>query len=297
MAFAHLHVHTEYSLLDGSNKITEYVSRIKEHDSWSDYRSWCHVRCDRFLSCGKKGRHQSDPWLRGVCGTGITFWPGADKRRGSVLSSGSSGREQSGIFQFDENCIQRICGWILLSSPCGYGSTGAVSRGYHCLICLPCRRSTALSDTRYVRGSQRDRFKIWKMFWKRQLFSGITGSWNRGTGAGKSAASSHASGTWHWSGGNKRCSLYLWKRCGGARCSFVPADGQKTERWKPYALRGRSVLCKIWGRNEGTFSICAGSDWEYTENRRPLPCGDWIWRNEIAKIWCAGWLHFLGILK
>mgnify|MGYP000419278831 CR=1 FL=1 len=30
MAFAHLHVHTEYSLLDGSNKITEYVNRIKE---------------------------------------------------------------------------------------------------------------------------------------------------------------------------------------------------------------------------------------------------------------------------
>ena len=25
MAFAHLHVHTEYSLLDGSNKIKEYV--------------------------------------------------------------------------------------------------------------------------------------------------------------------------------------------------------------------------------------------------------------------------------
>ncbi|MCC8139062.1 MAG: DNA polymerase III subunit alpha [Lachnospiraceae bacterium] len=30
MAFAHLHVHTEYSLLDGSNKITEYVARVKE---------------------------------------------------------------------------------------------------------------------------------------------------------------------------------------------------------------------------------------------------------------------------
>ncbi len=29
MAFAHLHVHTEYSLLDGSNKITEYVERVK----------------------------------------------------------------------------------------------------------------------------------------------------------------------------------------------------------------------------------------------------------------------------
>ena len=30
MAFAHLHVHTEYSLLDGSNKIQEYVARVKE---------------------------------------------------------------------------------------------------------------------------------------------------------------------------------------------------------------------------------------------------------------------------
>ena len=30
MAFTHLHAHTEYSLLDGSNKIKEYVKRVKE---------------------------------------------------------------------------------------------------------------------------------------------------------------------------------------------------------------------------------------------------------------------------
>jgi DNA polymerase-3 subunit alpha len=30
MSFVHLHVHTEYSLLDGSNKIKDYVSRVKE---------------------------------------------------------------------------------------------------------------------------------------------------------------------------------------------------------------------------------------------------------------------------
>ena len=30
MSFVHLHTHTEYSLLDGSNKITEYVKRVKE---------------------------------------------------------------------------------------------------------------------------------------------------------------------------------------------------------------------------------------------------------------------------
>ena len=30
MAFTHLHVHTEYSLLDGSNKVKELVARTKE---------------------------------------------------------------------------------------------------------------------------------------------------------------------------------------------------------------------------------------------------------------------------
>ncbi len=30
MAFVHLHVHTEYSLLDGSNKINDYVARVRE---------------------------------------------------------------------------------------------------------------------------------------------------------------------------------------------------------------------------------------------------------------------------
>ena len=30
MNFTHLHVHTEYSLLDGSNKIQEYVNRVRE---------------------------------------------------------------------------------------------------------------------------------------------------------------------------------------------------------------------------------------------------------------------------
>ena len=30
MSFVHLHTHTEYSLLDGSNKIKDYVSRVKE---------------------------------------------------------------------------------------------------------------------------------------------------------------------------------------------------------------------------------------------------------------------------
>ena len=30
MAFCHLHTHTEYSLLDGSNKIKNYIARVRE---------------------------------------------------------------------------------------------------------------------------------------------------------------------------------------------------------------------------------------------------------------------------
>ena len=47
MAFTHLHTHTEYSLLDGSNKIKEYVARVKEQ--CGDHGSWCDVWCDRIL--------------------------------------------------------------------------------------------------------------------------------------------------------------------------------------------------------------------------------------------------------
>ncbi len=44
MSFTHLHVHTEYSLLDGSNKIKEYVARVKELGMNSGHhRSRCHV--------------------------------------------------------------------------------------------------------------------------------------------------------------------------------------------------------------------------------------------------------------
>ena len=45
MAFAHLHVHTEYSLLDGSNKIKECVARVKDGQHGC-YGPRCDVWCD-----------------------------------------------------------------------------------------------------------------------------------------------------------------------------------------------------------------------------------------------------------
>ena len=60
MAFAHLHVHTEYSLLDGSNKIKEYVKRVKELGMTAAAITDHGAMCDRFLPCGAGRGYQSD---------------------------------------------------------------------------------------------------------------------------------------------------------------------------------------------------------------------------------------------
>ena len=51
MAFVHLHVHTEYSLLDGACRIEKLVSKAKElgRDGACDNRPRRHVRRGRVL--------------------------------------------------------------------------------------------------------------------------------------------------------------------------------------------------------------------------------------------------------
>ena len=71
MNFTHLHVHTEYSLLDGSNKIKEYVARVKElgMDSAAITDHGVMYGVIDFLQGCKRSRDQSDPRLRGLCST------------------------------------------------------------------------------------------------------------------------------------------------------------------------------------------------------------------------------------
>ena len=63
MEFTHLHVHTEYSLLDGSNKIKEYVARVKElgMDSAAITDHGVMYGVIDFLQSCKRSRDQSDP--------------------------------------------------------------------------------------------------------------------------------------------------------------------------------------------------------------------------------------------
>ena len=65
MEFTHLHVHTEYSLLDGSNKIKEYVRRVKElgMDSAAITDHGVMYGRHRFLPGGEGSGDQTDPGL------------------------------------------------------------------------------------------------------------------------------------------------------------------------------------------------------------------------------------------
>ena len=81
MNFTHLHVHTEYSLLDGSNKIKEYVDRVKElgMDSAAITDHGVMYGCiDFYKACKKAG-------INPILGCEVYVAPGSrfDKEAGS----------------------------------------------------------------------------------------------------------------------------------------------------------------------------------------------------------------------
>ena len=87
--FVHLHIHTEYSLLDGSNKIKEYVARVKElgMNSAAITDHGVMFGCIDFY---KEARAQG---IKPILGCEVYVAPGPrnQPRRGPVLPSGSAG--------------------------------------------------------------------------------------------------------------------------------------------------------------------------------------------------------------
>ena len=122
MAFTHLHVHTEYSLLDGSSKIKELVDRAKElgMDSMAitDHGVMYGV-IDFYRAARAVG-------IKPIIGCEVYVAPGSrfDREASSggrpLLPSDSAGGEQSGLSEPDEDRLERICRWILLQTTCGF---------------------------------------------------------------------------------------------------------------------------------------------------------------------------------
>ena len=94
--FVHLHVHSQYSMLDGALKVKDLVKQVAEagHERRGPHRPRQHVRRDQLLQGRQGGRREGDPRLRArgrrSAGHGrITCCSSPRPRRATRTSSGS----------------------------------------------------------------------------------------------------------------------------------------------------------------------------------------------------------------
>ena len=121
MAFVHLHTHTEYSLLDGSNKIKEYVSRVKElgmnSAAITDHGNMYGVV--EFYKTAKAAD------INPVIGCEIYVAPNSRFDRetshgGPVLPSDPACGKQYRLCEPYEDRLHRVYGRVLLPAACGF---------------------------------------------------------------------------------------------------------------------------------------------------------------------------------
>lgn len=129
MSFVHLHTHTEYSLLDGSNKIKEYVAQVKKLGmtaaAITDHGAMFGV-IDFYRAAGR--RASSPSWA-----VKFTWLPiPVSTRRPpegtiAIIIWCCWRRINQGYANLMKIVIPRLCGRLLLQAPCGYGGPAGVS--------------------------------------------------------------------------------------------------------------------------------------------------------------------------
>ena len=195
MKFTHLHVHTEYSLLDGSNKIKEYVARVKElgMDSAAITDHGVMYGVIDFYRAAKAAG------INPVLGCEVYVAPNSrfDREIGKdedryyhlvLLAENNTGYSNlmkivskgfvEGFYykpRVDMEVLNRYHEGIIALSACLAGEVQRyLARGMYEEAC---------------RGGKEIRDHLWK----RKLFPGASGSWHSGAENGESAASAHES--------------------------------------------------------------------------------------------------------
>lgn len=152
MSFVHLHVHTEYSLLDGSNKIKEYVSRVKElgmnSAAITDHGVMYGV-IDFYREAKKQG-------INPILGCEVYVAPnsrfdrevtgGDDRYYHLVLLA----ENNEGYANLRKIVSKGICGWILLPAQSRQSASEGVSQRHYCSERMPGRRGAEIYCQRTV---------------------------------------------------------------------------------------------------------------------------------------------------
>ena len=140
MAFTHLHVHTEYSLLDGSNKIKEYVARVKElgmnSAAITDHGVMYGV-IDFYRAAREAG-------IKPILGCEVYVAPnsrfdkeltGGEDRYHHLVLLAENNTGYANLMKSSAVALRKD----IIINPCGHGSAAGVPRGNYRIVSLPCR--------------------------------------------------------------------------------------------------------------------------------------------------------------
>ena len=299
MAFTHLHVHTEYSLLDGSSKIGELAARAKElgMDSMAitDHGVMYGV-IDFYRAARAAG-------VKPIIGCEVYVSPGSRFDRETVhgedryyhlvlLAENNTGYQNlmkivskgfvDGFYykpRIDEEVMREYHEGIIALSACLAGEVPRyLEKGlYEDAKAAAKRHLEIFGDGNYFLELQDHGIPM-----QRQVNQGIMRLSKELNIPLVATNDCHYINAEDW---------------GGPRHPALHPDGEKGLRREPYALRGRTVLCEVRGGDAQTLPIRPGSHREHPQDRGALQRGDRVWCHKTPEIRCAGGLRFLGLFK
>ena len=207
MAFTHLHVHTEYSLLDGSNKIKEYVARVKEL-GMNSAAITDHGVMYGVIDFYKEAKAQG---INPILGCEVYVAPNSRFDRETV--HGEDRYYHLVLLAENNTGYSNLMKIVSKGFVDGYYYKPRVDmevlEQYHeGIIAL-----SACLAGEVPRAITRGNYEEAKEIWKRELLLRSSGPWNPGAAECQPAFTADESGAWNRVSGNKRYPLYLCQGC------------------------------------------------------------------------------------
>ena len=259
MAFAHLHVHTEYSLLDGACRIERLLDAAKELGqeavAITDHGCMYGV-VDFYKAAKKRGIHP-------VIGCEVyvarrtRFDRGPRAGRGKP-PPGAPVRKQHRLPEPAGPGVQGLGGGLLQQAPGGFRPFGPAPRGAHRPVCVPCRgRSPAPCPGGDYDGARKAALGIPGDLWGGKFLPGAPGPRPAGAKADKPPAHPALPGDGHPSGVYQRLPLH---RPGGqpyAPGAFVHPNRAHPGGWGRPGVWLRQFYLKSGGGDGRPVPRCA----------------------------------------